>query len=123
VGNRGGGGSQRGPATKPVSFAPLTPSEAMSANFQPPCIPGRLVTLSFRNRTTKKVDEHTVVYPWRWTKGNVLASARANHPESTVRISKWADYSADGSFKPTVWMVNPQKVLDYAINGKRMVRV
>jgi hypothetical protein len=80
---------------------------------EPRCIPGRLVTLALRNRRTRKVTTHTVVYPWQWTKGNVLASVRRAHPGSTVRITEWLRYSDDASCEPRVWIVNPRKILDY----------
>ena len=83
------------------------------------CIAGRLVRLRFRNRKTKAVRESTVVYPWRWTKGNVLASARSAHPEMTVAISEWHPYSKDKSFEPTVWIVSPTKILNYTTTGGR----
>lgn len=84
----------------------------------PRCIPGRLVTLALRSRSNRAVTEHTVVYPWRWTKGSVLASARAAHPGSTVRIVEWLRYSDDDSFEPRVWIVNPRKILGHSVTGR-----
>lgn len=97
-----------------MSERPEAPREG-----EPRCIPGRMVRLALRNRRTKKRTEHTVIYPWRWTKGNVLASARRAHPGSTVRIVEWLRYSDDGSFEPRVWIVNPRKIIDYTTTGKR----
>lgn len=82
------------------------------------CVLGRLVRLRFRERSgTHKVRESTVVYPWRWTRGNVLASARRAHPNMTVRLVEWHPYSKDNSFEPDVWIVDPKKILDYSPTG------
>jgi hypothetical protein len=86
------------------------------------CEPGRLVRLRFRDRKSKKVREEVVVYPWRWTKANVLASARDAHPDMTVVVSDWAPFSEDGSFKPTVWIVDPLKIIAYSPKGRKPVR-
>lgn len=95
----------------------------MPAQSKPRCIPGRIVRLAFRERSTRKVRESNVVYPWRWTKASVLASARENHPDETVRIVEWCPYSKDQAWEPDVWIVSPHKIIDYSVEGKRMVRI
>lgn len=81
------------------------------------CVEGRLVRLAFRDRRSRKVREENVIYPAFWSKGNVLASARDAHPESTVRLIWWAPFSETEGFDPTFWIVNPRKILEYSRQG------
>lgn len=95
-----------------------TPGGPAAAGAPYRCVAGRLVRLRFRERGgRRRVRESTVVYPALWTRGSVLASARRAHPDTTVRLVEWHPYSADGSWEPTVWIVDPRKVLDYGRTG------
>lgn len=75
------------------------------------CLIGREVVIAVRRKGRGPAKHYTVVCPARWTKGELLAYARAEHPDDTVRIQDWRD---TGGWEPRLWIANPAGFHDYA---------
>ena len=75
------------------------------------CIAGREVAIKLRNRKTGKVRAANVVCPSRWTKGQLLAYCRREHPEATVVITNWKSVAEEADrWEIRLWIVNPAEM-------------
>lgn len=57
--------------------------------------------------------EAHVVIPATWSKSDLLAYARDEHPGETVRIVEWFPVDEPGSWEVRLWLANPAGFADY----------
>lgn len=86
------------------------------------CLMGREVVIAVRRKRKGPAKHYSVIIPAHWKKAQLLAYARAEHPDDSVRIQDWRPTGQDGNaWEPRFWIANPDGFLDYA-RGIREVR-